>query len=58
MAIKVTEERPTLLSSARLVGWVGRLVPHGARLDGRAPFQLSCQGEGVVLLGAGDDRAV
>jgi uncharacterized protein (AIM24 family)/predicted negative regulator of RcsB-dependent stress response len=52
MAIKVTEDRPTLLASTRLVGWVGRLVPHGARLDGHAPFQLSCQGEGVVLLGA------
>ena len=30
VAIKVTEDRPTLLAGARLVGWVGRLVPHGA----------------------------
>ena len=30
IAIKVTEDRPTLLTGARLVGWVGRLVPHGA----------------------------
>jgi uncharacterized protein (AIM24 family) len=56
MAIKVTEERPTLLASARLVGWVGRLVPHGARIDGSAPFQLSCQGEGVVLLEVAPER--
>jgi uncharacterized protein (AIM24 family) len=53
LAIKVTEDRPALLAGARLVGWVGRLVPHGARLDGEAPFQLACQGEGVVLLDAG-----
>jgi hypothetical protein len=52
IAIKVTDDRPTLLSGARLYGWVGRLVPHGARLPGAAPFQLGCQGEGVVLLEA------
>ena len=52
IAIKVTDERPTLLSAARLYGWVGRLVPHGARMPGTAPFQLGCQGEGVVLLEA------
>jgi uncharacterized protein (AIM24 family) len=55
VAIKVTEDRPTLLAGARLVGWVGRLVPHGAPVaagtDGEpAPFQVVCQGEGVVLL--------
>ena len=55
VAIKVTEDRPTLLSGARLVGWVGRLVPHGAPMMGgadgdAAPFQVGCQGEGVVLL--------
>jgi uncharacterized protein (AIM24 family) len=55
VAIKVTEDRPTLLAGARLVGWVGRLVPHGAPAPvaasaGGAPFQLACQGEGVVLL--------
>jgi tetratricopeptide (TPR) repeat protein len=52
IAIKVTDETPTLLSAARLYGWVGRLVPHGARMPGSAPFQLGCQGEGVVLLEA------
>jgi uncharacterized protein (AIM24 family) len=52
LAIKVTEERPTLLAAGRLVGWVGRLVPYGAPLEGGAPFQLACQGEGVVLLDA------
>jgi len=55
IAIKVTEDRPTLLTGARLVGWVGRLVPHGAPMadasDADAtPFQIACQGEGVVLL--------
>ena len=52
IAFKVTDEKPTLLSAARLYGWVGRLVPHGERLPGAAPFQLACQGEGVVLLDA------
>jgi uncharacterized protein (AIM24 family) len=37
MAIKVTEERPTLLAAARLVGWVGRLVPHAGRPDTASP---------------------
>jgi len=54
IAIKVTEDRPTLLAGARLVGWVGRLVPHGAPVAAGdadvAPFQIACQGEGVVLL--------
>ena len=54
IAIKVTEDRPTLLTAARLVGWVGRLVPHGAPAASEAdaaaaPFQVMCQGEGVVL---------
>jgi len=55
VAIKVTDDRPTLLTTARLVGWVGRLVPHGAPVVAgtaadQAPFQIVCQGEGVVLL--------
>jgi len=55
VAIKVTEDRPTLLTASRLVGWVGRLVPHSAPARGGsdtepAPFQVLCQGEGVVLL--------
>ena len=52
IAIKVTDEQPTLLAGGRLIGWVGRLVPHGARLPDGSPFQLACQGEGVVLLEA------
>jgi len=52
IALKVTDDKPTLLVGARLVGWVGRLVPHGERLPGASPFQLACQGEGVVLLDA------
>lgn len=58
VAVKVTDERPTLLAGSRLVGWVGRLVPHGAQptLAGPAPFELACQGEGVVLLDAGGRR--
>jgi tetratricopeptide (TPR) repeat protein len=52
IAIKVTDDKPTLISAARLYGWVGRLVPHGERMPGAAPFQLGCQGEGVVLLEA------
>ena len=62
VAIKITDERPTLLAGARLVGWVGRLVPSGAQPDAggsaqvQLPFQLSCQGEGVVLLDAGGRR--
>jgi hypothetical protein len=52
IAIKVTDEKPTLISAARLYGWVGRLVPHGDRMPGAAPFHLGCQGEGVVLLEA------
>jgi tetratricopeptide (TPR) repeat protein len=52
IALKVTDDKPTLLAGARLIGWVGRLVPHGERLPGASPFQLACQGEGVVLLDA------
>jgi uncharacterized protein (AIM24 family) len=55
VAIKVTDDRPTLLTASRLVGWVGRLVPHGAPVAAgveaaAAPFQIVCQGEGVILL--------
>jgi tetratricopeptide (TPR) repeat protein len=55
IALKVTDDKPTLLAGARLIGWVGRLVPHGERLPGASPFQLACQGEGVVLLDAAID---
>ncbi len=50
IAFKVTDDKPTLLGSSRLLGWVGRLVPHGAPLPEASPFQLGCQGEGVVLI--------
>jgi hypothetical protein len=49
IALEVTADAPTLVSAPRLYGWVGRLVPHGA---GDLPFQLSCDGEGIVLLEA------
>jgi uncharacterized protein (AIM24 family) len=53
IAIEVGGETPTLVSAARLFGWVGRLVPHAAAMRGPAPFQLTCDGEGIVLLEAG-----
>lgn len=49
VAVKVTEDRPAFVARERLLGWVGRLVPHKLRVVGPAPFDLSCQGEGVVL---------
>ena len=53
VAIKVTDDRPTLLSSGaagRLGGAAGaaRRAPAGATTP-TAPFQVVCQGEGVVL---------
>ena len=50
-AVKVTEERPVLVSSsARLYGWVGRLIAHKPRAPGATPFEVSIQGDGVLLL--------
>jgi uncharacterized protein (AIM24 family) len=49
VAVKVTEDRPALVARAHLLGWVGRLVTHRQRSKGPAPFELACQGEGVVL---------
>jgi tetratricopeptide (TPR) repeat protein len=50
-AVKVTEERPVLVSSsARLYGWVGRLIAHKPRAPGATPFEVSFQGDGVLLL--------
>ncbi len=49
VAIKVTEDRPAFVGRAHLLGWVGRLVTHKQRAAGPAPFELACQGEGVVL---------
>ncbi len=54
IAIQVGGQAPTLLSAARLFGWVGRLIPHAPPSGGTsAPFQLACDGEGIVLLEAG-----
>jgi uncharacterized protein (AIM24 family) len=50
VAIKVTEDRPAFVSRAHLLGWVGRLVTHRQRGLGTSPFDLACQGEGVLLL--------
>jgi uncharacterized protein (AIM24 family) len=49
VAVKVTEDRPALVARANLLGWVGRLVPHRQRTNGASPFDLACQGEGVIL---------
>jgi uncharacterized protein (AIM24 family) len=49
LAVKVTEDRPALVGRQHLIGWVGRLVTHRQRLSGPAPFELACQGEGVIL---------
>jgi uncharacterized protein (AIM24 family) len=49
VAVKVTEDRPALVARANLLGWVGRLVPHRQRHNGASPFDLACQGEGVIL---------
>lgn len=49
VAVKVTEDRPALVARAHLLGWVGRLVTHKQRSADASPFDLTCQGEGVVL---------
>jgi uncharacterized protein (AIM24 family) len=49
VAVKVTEDRPALVARAHLLGWVGRLVTHRLRTAGVSPFDLTCEGEGVVL---------
>jgi uncharacterized protein (AIM24 family) len=49
VAVKVTEDRPAFVGRAHLLGWVGRLVTHKQRAAGPTPFELACQGEGVVL---------
>jgi uncharacterized protein (AIM24 family)/Tfp pilus assembly protein PilF len=49
LAVKVTEDRPALVGRDHLIGWVGRLVTHRQRIAGATPFELACQGEGVVL---------
>jgi uncharacterized protein (AIM24 family) len=59
VAVKVTEDRPASVARTRLLGWVGRLVTHKQRAPGSSPFELACQGEGVMLFdlaGAEPDR--
>jgi hypothetical protein len=51
-AVKVTEDGPAVVARARLLGWVGRVVTHKQRGAGPSPFDLTCQGEGVVLFDA------
>ncbi|HET6281506.1 MAG TPA: tetratricopeptide repeat protein [Polyangia bacterium] len=48
-AIRISEHRPALVARARLLGWVGRVVAHRDRSRG-GPFQISCEGDGVMLL--------
>jgi len=52
-AVKVSDERPLLIASKRLLGWVGRLVTHKQRASAASPFQLTCQGDGVVMFEIG-----
>ena len=56
VAVKVTEDRPALVARAHLLGWVGRLVTHKQRSAGASPFDLTCQGEGVLLFDGGPGR--
>ena len=49
LAVKVTDDRPAVVGRRHLIGWVGRLVTHRQRSAGPTPFELACQGEGVVL---------
>lgn len=51
-AIRIATERPALVSRSRLLGWVGRVVAHRHRIKG-GPFQISCEGDGVMLLDGG-----
>jgi uncharacterized protein (AIM24 family) len=57
VAVKVTEDRPAHVARAHLLGWVGRLVTHRQRTPGASPFDLTCQGEGVVLFDPPGARA-
>jgi uncharacterized protein (AIM24 family) len=55
IALEVGPDSPMLVSAARLYGWVGRLVPRSSEKGpekSAVPFQLTCEGEGIVLLEA------
>ena len=52
-AVRVTPAGPLFVPRGRLFGWVGRIVPHGRRgPSDDGPFQIECEGEGIVLLQA------
>jgi Flp pilus assembly protein TadD/uncharacterized protein (AIM24 family) len=48
-AVKVTDARPVLIASNRLVGWIGRLVAHKQHAPRTSPLELACEGDGVLL---------
>jgi uncharacterized protein (AIM24 family) len=48
-AVKVTSEQPILITSTRLVGWIGGLVAHRPRAPRTSPLELACEGDGVLL---------
>lgn len=59
-AVKVSPERPVQAGANHLLGWVGRVVAHGAQLEVGGPLPtvagappgpslITCEGEGVVL---------
>jgi uncharacterized protein (AIM24 family) len=58
--VKVTPDQPVFASSHHLLGWIGRVVARGAGQASStsagpspsegAPFGITCEGEGVVLL--------
>jgi len=54
-AIRITPEAPARVSRQALFGWVGRIVAHRPRREG--PLQISCEGEGVMLLETRRSRA-
>jgi tetratricopeptide (TPR) repeat protein len=47
-AIRIGEEAPARVARGALLGWVGRVVAHRPRREG--PLQISCEGDGVMLL--------
>jgi Tfp pilus assembly protein PilF/uncharacterized protein (AIM24 family) len=49
--IKVADGAPARVARAHLLGWLGRVVAHARRDQG--PLQISCEGEGVMLLELG-----
>jgi hypothetical protein len=48
-AIRIGEDTPARVSRGALLGWVGRVVAHRPRRR-EGPLQISCEGDGVMLL--------